>query len=104
MEGFDQKKETFFSEEQNEKLGELMEIIQPLHLSLDSNSAFELAGGIKRLRTFLEAQGFKPENYLLWTLLTVGNLDNPETNQEFDTPDGQIETFIRDLIQQNHVA
>lgn len=95
MEGFDTQKEKFFSEEQNKKLGELLEIIEPLHFSLDSNDAFELSEGIDRLRKSLEAQGFIPEKYLLWTLLTEGTLDSSEKNQEFDTPDEQIENFIR---------
>ncbi|MDD4803645.1 MAG: hypothetical protein PHN69_00535 [Candidatus Pacebacteria bacterium] len=95
MENFGQQKERFFSEEQNKKLGELMEIIQPLHFSLDSNEAFELSEGIERLKRSLEAQNFEPGKYLLWTLLTEGDLDNPEANQEFDTPDEQIENFIR---------
>ncbi len=102
MEGFDTQKEKFFSEEQNKKLNELVEIIQPLYYSLDSNDAYELSSGIGKLRASLEAQGFDPEKYLLWSLITEnGTIDNSDTNQEFDTPDGQIESFIRS-IDKNH--
>ncbi|MFA5935107.1 MAG: hypothetical protein WC827_04440 [Candidatus Paceibacterota bacterium] len=96
MEGFKEQKDRFFSEEQNKKLEELVEIIRPLYFSLDSNGAFELSGQIGKLRKSLEEQGLKPEKYLLWSLITEGGtLDNPDANQEFDTSDGQIENFIR---------
>ncbi len=96
MENFGQQKEKFFSEEQNKKIGELIEIIKPLYFSLDnSNDAFELSEGIGRLKRSLEAQGFEPERYLLWTLLTEGSLNDSDANQELDTPDEQIENFIR---------
>jgi hypothetical protein len=98
MEGFNTQKEKFFSEEQNEKLAELVDIIQPLYHSLDSNGAYELSRGIGRLKDSLKEQGHDPRKYLLWSLITEnGTLDNSDANQEFDTPDGQIESFIRSI-------
>ena len=98
MEGFKEQKDRFFSEEQNKKLEKLVEIIRPLYFSLNSDQAFELSGRIGKLRETLEKQDLKPEKYLLWSLITEGGtLDNSDTNQEFDTQDGQIENFILSL-------
>lgn len=96
MEDFEQPKENIFSDEQERKLGELMEIIRPLYFSItDSNIAYEFSDGIGKLERSLRFQGFEPKKYLLWSLITTGNLTNSEANQEFDTPDQQIEDFIR---------
>jgi hypothetical protein len=96
MEEFEKPIENIFSDEQERKLGELMEIIRPLYFSMaDSNIAYEFSDGVGRLEKSLKAQGFEPEKYLLWSLITTGSLTNSEANQEFDTPDQQIEDFIR---------
>jgi len=102
MEEFDIPKENTSFEEQNKKINELIKIIQPLYHSLDSNGAYELSSEIDKLKESLELQGFDPEKYLLWSLITKnGTLIDLDINQEIDTPDGQMESFIRS-IDKNH--
>lgn len=97
MKGFEEQKgESFFSEEQNEKLRELTIIFNSLLFSLNSDEASFVNERIERFGVKL-SEKYDPEKYFLWSMLSGGFLTQEENNLEFDTPEGDIESFIREL-------
>jgi hypothetical protein len=96
MEGFELKKESFFSKEQNEKLPELINIVNFWYSSVDSNNTFEISEPLEKLMNAIVTRGFKPENFLLWNILKNKDISSPEVdNIYFDTDDNIIENFIK---------
>jgi len=102
MEGFEKKRDDLFSLEQQEKVGELLNIVKPIFDSFllpdaNSNDAFEISERIDNLELSLKRQGLNPNDYFLWSLLSPENLITEFEHPQFDTEDGQIESFIRSL-------
>lgn len=81
------------------KFVELLDVMTSLPDSfVDSNDAFEAAQSIDKFKKDFEKDGLKLSNYLLGGVLLAGE-DNMDTANypEYDTEDGKIELFIRDL-------
>ena len=102
MEGFGEKKENLFSEEQREKVDELLNIIKPIFDSFlapdaDSDQSFEILSQIDEFAVKIKQQGLNPKDYFLWNLLSPDGLSTEFNSPYFDTEDKQIERFIRSL-------
>lgn len=102
MEGFGEKKENLFGEEQREKVGELLDIVRPIFDSFlspdaESDQAFEVASQIDELARNLKRQNLNPRDYFLWSLLSPDGSLVESDHPYFDTEDKQIERFIKSL-------
>ena len=102
MEGFGEKKENLLLADQQEEVGELLNIVKPVFdsfLSPDANSddAFEVSERIDKLAINLKQKGLNPKDYFFWSLLSPDSSISESSHPYFDTEDKQIERFIRSL-------
>lgn len=90
--GMEGPKINTLSPEQQEKAAELSKLFEKLFDSFDSNEAYETTEFYRSLKS----QKLNPEDFYLWNSVIL-NEDNAPF-QFFDTEDGQIEKFIRNLV------
>lgn len=84
------------SENEEEKIPELLNVVKEKFDSFtNSDDAYETAEAINGLHDYLKNQDLNPKDYYLWSLLAPDSQD--AIYSSFDTPDGDIENFIRDL-------
>ncbi len=87
-----------WSESQNDKFEELLNVVKPMFDSFtSSDEAYETAVKIDDFYNSLKTKGLNPKDYYLWSLLAPDSTSAEAEN--FDTPDGDIETFIKSLSQ-----
>jgi uncharacterized protein (UPF0297 family) len=93
------EKQLNLSESEQEKLVELLNIVKPLFDSFtDSNEAYETAVKMNEFYDSLKEKGVNPRDYYLWSLLSPDN--SHPASSDFDTPDREIEAFIKSLASQ----
>ncbi len=98
-------KEDFSSAEQQEqnerqqKFAELLDIMSSLpKFFVDSNDAYEVATSINDFKKEFENAGLKLKDYFLGgVLLSSEDTFDLSNYKYFDTEDGEIESFIRNL-------
>ena len=96
MEGIHEQQH--LSDEQLDKVAKLLPIVNKKFDSFtNSDDAYETADSMNRLYDYLKEQELNPKEYFLWSLLAPGEPEEGVTYPYFDTPDGDIETFIRAL-------
>lgn len=92
MERFEQQKN--LSEEERQKLVGFSEILKSAFEPETSQEADQLADNIEYLKKSL---GSNPEHFFLWNFIMSKGLSTEFDYTNFDTPDGKIESFIKDL-------
>lgn len=99
---FDKKNTT--SIEQQDKFVEIFEMMKSLTDSIDSNEAYEISEQISKFKNDTEKILKKKDSsnlkdYFLWSLVVPNDTLEMSDYKYFDTEDGEIEEFIRKLVE-----
>lgn len=97
------EKPNILSAEQQEKVAELARLMEKFKASLvEQNDADEATEKIRLFAERLMERDFNPNSYYLWLFLNGGiQSASADIILDFDTPDGDIENFIRELTEQS---